>query len=61
MKVVLILAPASRFVLDKETVQALYQALDTEWDKKILGVILGATRTRAEVDALGIDSDSQVK
>ncbi|CAB4016395.1 Hypothetical predicted protein [Paramuricea clavata] len=44
-----------------ETVQALYQALDTEWDKKILRVILGATRTRAEVDALGIDSDSQVK
>ena len=50
--------PASRFVLDKETVQALYQALDTEWDKKILRVTLGATRTRAEVDALGIDSDS---
>ena len=49
------------FVLNKENVQALYHALDTERDKKILRVILGATTSRAELDALGIDSDSLCK
>lgn len=51
----------SRFILDRDTVRALSMALDTEWDKKVLRVVLGATRSRAELDDLGIDSDSICK
>ena len=32
--------------------------MDTEWDKKVLRVFLGLDRSRREIDALGIDSDS---
>lgn len=32
--------------------------MDTEWDKKVLRVVLGITRSRRELDELGIDSDS---
>ena len=35
--------------------------MDTEWDKKVLRVLLGLNRSRSEVDALGIDSDAIVK
>ena len=50
-----------RFALSKENVHALYRTLDTEWDKKVLRIVLGATRSRAELDVLGIDSDSLCK
>ena len=35
--------------------------MDTEWDKKVLRVFLGLDRSRREIDALGIDSDSIVR
>ena len=34
--------------------------MDTEWDKKVLRVFLDLDRSRREVDALDIDSDSLV-
>ena len=48
----------NRFDLNKENFQNLYKALDTEWDRKIVRVILGENRSRSELDSLGIDSDS---
>jgi hypothetical protein len=48
----------NRFELNKENFQNLYKALDTEWDRKVLRVVLGANRSRSELDSLGIDSDS---
>ena len=48
----------NRFDLNKENFQNLYKALDTEWDRKIVRVILGANRSRSKLDSLGIDSDS---
>ena len=31
--------------------------MDTEWDKKVVRVILGANRSRSEIDKQGMDSD----
>ena len=45
---------SDRFDLNKENLQKLYRAIDTEWDRKIFRVILGSTRTRSEFDDLGL-------
>ena len=43
--------------LDKEFIKKVVSSMDTEWDKKILWVVLGLSRTRKEIDMLGMHSD----
>ena len=45
-------------LINKELVLSLISVMDTEWDKKVLRVFLGLDRSKREVHALGIDSDS---
>ena len=40
----------------KEVVRKIFQCFDTEWDKKVLRVVLGMTHSRSELDELCIDS-----
>ena len=47
-------------LINKELVSSLISVMDTEWDKKVLRVFLDLDRSRREVDALDIDSDSLV-
>ena len=47
--------------LDKEFIKNVFSSMDTEWDKKILRVVLGLSRTRKEIDMLGINSDTVLK
>ena len=47
----------ARLDLNLETVTELIESMDTEWDKKVVRVILGANRSRSEIDKLGMDSD----
>ena len=47
-----------RLLLTKETVQLLLKSMDSEWDKSVARVILGAVHTNAELDELGITSDT---
>eukprot|EP00794_Sanderia_malayensis_P001530 gene1530-1693_t len=47
----------NRVELNKDNVKKLYGTLDSEWDKRVVRVILGATRTRSQLDEIGIDSD----
>ena len=48
-------------LINKELVLSFISVMDTEWDKKVLRVFLGLDRSRREIDALGIDSDSIVR
>ena len=48
-------------VLNKDLLDKMFKSMDTEWDKKVLKVILGLSRSRAEIDKLGIDSDSIIQ
>ena len=47
----------ARLDLNLETVTELIESMDTEWDKKVVRVILGANRSRSEINKLGMDSD----
>ena len=44
--------------LDSETIQGIMQTVDTEWDRKVARVFLGASRSRNEIKELGIDPDN---
>ena len=46
----------SRLILNSELVENIINSMDSEWDKNIVRVILGSTRSRAEINKLGIDS-----
>ena len=48
-------------LINKELVSSLILVMDTEWNKEVLRVFLCLDRSRREVDALGIDSDSIVR
>ena len=43
--------------LDKEFIKKVFSSMDTERDKKILRIVLGLSRTKKEIDMLGMDSD----
>lgn len=45
-------------VLDADKVQGILSTVDTEWDRKVARVILGANQTRSQIRKLGIDVDS---
>ena len=47
--------------LDKEFIKKVFSSMDTKWDKKILWVVSGLSRTRKEIDMLGINSDTVLK
>lgn len=47
--------------VDKEFIKKVFSSMDTEWDKKILRVVLGLSRTRKEIDMLGMNSDTVLK
>ena len=42
-------------------VQKILCTVDSEWDKKIIRVLLGTTRSREELEKLGIKSDNIAK
>ncbi len=46
----------SRFQLNKETVQMLLKSMDSEWDKKVVRIILGAVYSLKELSKLGMDA-----
>ena len=47
-----------RLLFTKETVQLLLESRNSEWDKSVARVILRAVHTNAELDELGITSDT---
>ena len=47
----------ARLDLNMETVTELIESMDTEWDKVVVRVIFGASRSSSEIDKLGMDSD----
>ena len=51
----------SNEVFNKELLKKLFKSMDTEWDRKILRVILSLSRTRKQIDELGMNSDSIIK
>ena len=48
----------SRLVINRDLVQDLLSNLDTEWDKQVFHVLLGAERSRTQLQDLGIDFDA---
>ena len=48
-------------VFNKDLLDKMFKSMDTEWDNKVLRVILGLSRSRAEIDKLGIDSYSIIQ
>ena len=38
--------------------EELLKCVDTEWDKKVIRVLLNVNRSRSEIDQLGMDSDN---
>ena len=50
-------AQPRRLEIDAEIVRQLLESMDTEWDRKVLRMILGADRSRTELSKLGIESD----
>lgn len=47
-----------RLELNRENIQSLLNSMDSEWDKKVARVILGATHSLIELNGLGIDSNT---
>ena len=47
----------NEFVIDTKFVQDILENMESEWDKKIVRVLLSANRSRAELAKLGIESD----
>ena len=50
-----------RLDLTNDLVQEILCTVDSEWDKKIIRVLLGTTRSREELEKLGIKSDNIAK
>ena len=50
--------PVERFQIDNLLVEELLKCVDTEWDKKVIRVLLSVNRSRSEIDQLGMDSDN---
>lgn len=46
-----------RLVIDAEKVKSVLGTMDTEWDRKVARVLLSASRSRNQLDELGVDSD----
>ena len=46
----------NRLNIDRELLHDILNSMDSEWDKNIAKVIIGATRSRAELHKLSIDS-----
>ena len=44
--------------LDADKVRGIVQTVDTEWDRKVVRVLLAANRSRREMGNLGIDPDN---
>ena len=49
----------SNEVLNKELLRKLFKSMDTEWDRKILRVVLSLSRTRKQIDELGMSLDTE--
>ena len=47
---------SERLNIDRDFVEAAINGMDSEWDKNVLRVIVGATRSRKQRDDLGIYS-----
>ena len=47
-----------RLEITHDLVSKLLKSIDTEWDRKVLRVVIAANRTKEEIDNLGIDSDN---
>ena len=47
-----------RLCIDNDFITKLVDTVDTEWDRKLIYVLLGASRYRKELSGLGIDSDN---
>ena len=50
---------SSRLTISYDLVQDMLNSMDSEWDKKVLKVLLGATHTPAELTSLGVGSRIQ--
>ena len=48
----------NRMDLDSDKVESMMNTIDSEWDRKVARVFLGASRSRSEINRLGIDSDN---
>ena len=44
--------------LDADKVRGIVQTVDTEWDRKVVRVLLAANRSRREMGNLDIDPDN---
>ena len=53
--------PIQRLDINNKFVEEMMETVDTEWDRKLLYALLGASRSRKELDDLGIDSDNICK
>jgi hypothetical protein len=49
----------SRVTISHDLIDDMLDCMDSEWDKKVLKVLLGATQTRAELTGLGVGSRIQ--
>ena len=47
-----------RLCIDNDFITKLLDTVDTEWDRQLIYVLLGASRSRKELSGLGIDSDN---
>ena len=45
-------------MFDNDFITKLLDTVDTEWDRKLIYVLLGASRSRKELSGVGIDSDN---
>ena len=46
-----------RLDLTNNFVEELFSTVDSDWDKKIIRVLIGSTRSRVEIETLGLKSD----
>ena len=46
-----------RLDLTNNFMEELFSTVDSEWDKKIIRVLIGSTRSRVEIEKLGLKSD----
>ena len=51
-------ASPERVTLDNEIVYALLNSMDSEWDRKVARVLLGANRSNKELNQLGLSSEN---
>lgn len=48
----------NRIYMDCDAVKRLINSMDTEYDKQVARILLSATRSRTEIERLGIDPDN---